>query len=160
MVGGLDSGKFVASGVPVGREITDLRPVLHNEFEKEGSILVVIATDAPLLPHQLKRVAKRAVIGVARTGGITTNSSGDLFIAFCTATPTLVENRQQWSTLKNTEIHLLLAATVQATEEAIINALVAAETMRGVGGSKYYGLPHERLREVLRKYNRLAETQH
>ena len=90
------------------------------------------------------------MIGVARTGGISTNSSGDLFIAFCTATPTLVENRQQWSPLKNTEIHLLLAATVQATEEAIINALVAAETMRGVGGSKYYGLPHERLREVLR----------
>ena len=152
--------QLMVSGVPVGREITDLRPVLHKEFEKEGSILVVIATNAPLLPHQLKRVAKRAAFGVARTGGISTNSSGDLFIAFSTAAPALVEGRQQWSTLRNDDIDPLLAATAQATEEAIINALVAAETMRGVDANTFYGLPHERLHEVLKKYNRLVEKQH
>ena len=112
------------------------------------------------LPHQLKRVAKRAALGVARTGGISTNSSGDLFIAFSTATPDLVDGRQRWSTLENEEIDPLLAATVQATEEAIINALVAAETMRGIDDNTFYALPHERLHEVLRKYNRLAEKQH
>ena len=152
--------QLMVSGVPVGREITDLRPVLHKEFEKEGSILAVIATNAPLLPHQLKRVAKRAALGVARTGGISTNSSGDLFIAFCTAAPALVEGRQRWSTLRNDDIDPLLAATAQATEEAIINALVAAETMRGVDENTFYGLPHERLHEALRKYNRLVEKQH
>ena len=90
---------------------------------------------------------------MARTGGISTNSSGDLFIAFSTAAPTLVEGRQRWSTLRNEDIDPLLAATVQATEEAIINSLAAAETMRGVNGITYYSLPHERLAEALRKYN-------
>ena len=97
---------------------------------------------------------------MARTGGISTNSSGDLFITFCTAASALVEGRQQWSTLKNDDIDPLLAATAQATEEAIINALVAAETMRGIDANTFYGLPHERLHEALRKYNRLAEKQH
>ena len=151
--------QLMVSGVPVGREITDLQPVFHRDSEKDGSILVVIATDAPLLPNQLKRVAKRAALGVARTGAISANSSGDLFIAFSTATPDLVDGRQRWSTLENEEIDPLLAATVQATEEAIVNALVAAETMRGVNDNTFYALPHERLREVLKKYNRLAEKQ-
>jgi len=151
--------QLMVSGVPIGREITDFRPLLHEAVEKEGSILVVVATDAPLLPHQLKRVAKRAVLGMARTGGISTNSSGDLFIAFSTAAPTLVEGRQRWSTLRNEDIDPLLAATVQATEEAIINSLAAAETMRGVNGITYYSLPHERLAEALRKYNRLVHKQ-
>lgn len=148
---------LVVAGVPVGREIADLQPVIHREPEKEGSILVVIATDAPLLPHQLKRVAKRAALGVARTGAISTNSSGDLFIAFSTVAPALSEGRQQWSTLKNDDLDPLLGATVQATEEAIINALVAAKTMQGANDTTFYALPHERLREVLRKYGRLAE---
>ena len=82
-----------------------------------------------------------------------------MFIAFSTATPDLVDGRQRWSTLENEEIDPLLAATVQATEEAIVNALVAAETMRGVNDNTFYALPHERLREVLKKYNRLAEKQ-
>jgi D-aminopeptidase len=151
--------QLMISGVPVGKEITDLRPLRRQRLEKEGSILVVIATNAPLLPHQLKRVAKRAVLGLARTGGISANSSGDLFIAFSTAAPTLVEDRQQWSTLTNDDIDPLLAATAQATEEAIINSLVAAETMRGVDDDTYYGLPHERLREALEKYNRLVQKQ-
>jgi D-aminopeptidase len=151
--------QLMISGVPVGKEITDLRPLRRQRLEKEGSILVVIATNAPLLPHQLKRVAKRAVLGLARTGGISANSSGDLFIAFSTAAPTLVEDRQQWSTLTNDDIDPLLAATAQATEEAIINSLVAAETMRGVDDDTYYRLPHERLREALEKYNRLVQKQ-
>jgi D-aminopeptidase len=148
---------LMVSGVPVGREIGELQPRVHKEPEKEGSILVVIATNAPLIPHQLKRVAKRAALGVARTGAISTNSSGDLFIAFSTTVPALIDGRQQWSTLENDDLDPLLAATVQATEEAIINALIAAKTMRGINDNTFYALPHERLREVLKKYNRLLE---
>jgi D-aminopeptidase len=146
---------LIVAGVPVGKEISELQPVFHKEFEKEGSILVVIATDTPLLPDQLKRLAKRAALGVARTGGVSTNSSGDLFIAFSTAVPVSAGIRQQWSTLRNDELDPLLAATPQATEEAIINALVAAKTMKGINNNTFYALPHERLRQVLRKYNRL-----
>jgi D-aminopeptidase len=148
---------LMVSGVPVGKEIGDLQPVIHRESEKEGSILIVIGTNAPLLPQQLKRIAKRAALGVARTGAVSTNSSGDLFLAFSTAVPALIDGRQQWSTLENDDLDPLLASTVQATEEAIINALVAAQTMRGINGNTFYALPHERLREVLRKYNRLLE---
>jgi D-aminopeptidase len=148
---------LIVAGVPVGREITDLQPVIHRETEKEGSILVVIATDAPLLPHQLKRVAKRAALGVARTGAVSTNSSGDLFIAFTTAVPALVEDREQWFSLRNDDLDPVLSATVEATEEAIINALLAAETMHGANDNTFFALPHDRLREVLKKYNRLAE---
>jgi D-aminopeptidase len=146
---------LIVAGVPVGREIIELQPVFHREFEKEGSILVVIATNAPLLSQQLKRIAKRAALGVARTGGVSTNSSGDLFIAFSTAVPLPAGIRQQWSTLRNDELDPLLAATPQATEEAIVNALVAAKTMKGINNNTFYALPHDRLREVLRKYNRL-----
>jgi D-aminopeptidase len=148
---------LVVSGVPVGKEINELQPLVHRESQKEGSILAVIATDAPLLPHQLKRIAKRAVLGVARTGGVSTDSSGDLFLAFSTAAPVPLGIRQQWSTLRNDELDDLLAATVQATEEAIVNALVAARTMKGINDNTFYALPHERLREVLRKYRRLQE---
>jgi D-aminopeptidase len=148
---------LIVSGVPVGREIGELQPRVHKEPEKEGSILVVIATNAPLMPHQLKRVAKRAALGVARTGAVSTNSSGDLFIAFSTAVPAVIDGRQQWSTLKNDDLDPLLTATVQATEEAIINALIAAKTMHGINDNTFYALPHERLREVLKKYNRLLE---
>jgi L-aminopeptidase/D-esterase-like protein len=146
---------LMVSGVPVGRAIGELQPRVHVEPEREGSILVVIATNAPLMPQQLKRVAKRAALGVARTGGVSTNSSGDLFIAFSTAVPALIDGRQRWSTLENDDLDPLLTATVQATEEAIINALIAARTMRGINDNIFYALPHERLREVLKKYNRL-----
>jgi D-aminopeptidase len=147
---------LVVAGVPVGKEITDLQPVVHREPEREGSILVVIATNAPLLPNQLKRLAKRAALGVARTGAVSTNSSGDLFIAFSTVVPGLTNGREQWSTVKNDDLDPLLAATVEATEEAIINSLVAAKTMRGVNDNIFFALPHDRLREVLGKYNRLV----
>jgi D-aminopeptidase len=146
---------LVVAGVPVGREITELQPITHEESAREGSILVTIATTAPLLPQQLKRLARRAALGVARTGGVSTNSSGDLFIAFSTAVPALVAGREQWSTVKNDDLDPLLKATVEATEEAIVNALVAAKTMRGINDNTFFALPHDRLRNVLEKYHRL-----
>ena len=147
---------LVVAGVPVGKEIPDLQPEIHRDIEKEGSILIVIGTNAPLLPHQLKRVAKRAALGLARTGAVSTNSSGDLFIAFSTAVPSITGEKEQWNVLRNDDLDPVLSATVEATEEAIINALLAAETMRGVNNNTLFALPHDRLREVLRKYNRLA----
>jgi len=148
--------QLMIAGVPVGREITDLLPVFHKNSEQEGSILIVVATDAPLRPDQLKRIAKRATLGMARTGGISTNSSGDLFIAFSTVTPKFVDGYDRWSALPNDRIDPLFAATVQATEEAIVNSLVAAQTMQGINDNTFFAIPHDRLREVLRKYRRLA----
>jgi D-aminopeptidase len=148
---------LIIAGVPVGKEITDLKPEIHRDPEREGSILVVVATNAPLFPTQLKRLAKRAALGIGRTGGVSTDSSGDLFIAFTTAAPTQEGSHQRWSTVKNPDLSPLLGAVVQATEEAIVNALVAAKTMHGINDNVMYALPHDRLREVLKKYNRLAE---
>jgi len=148
---------LVVAGVPVGREILDLQPVVRHEIEKEGSIIVVIATNAPLLPTELKRVAKRAALGVARTGAVSTNSSGDLFIAFTTANPAFNGGKELWWVLRNEDLDPLLAATVEATEEAIINALLAAQTMCGANDNTFFALPHDRLREILRKYDRLLE---
>jgi D-aminopeptidase len=145
------------AGVPVGREITDLMP--KQVPEDTGSIIVVIATDAPLLPHQLKRVAKRASLGIAKNGGIGGNSSGDIFIAFSTANagagrePNLANVKM----LANDGINPVFLATVQATEEAIINAMIAAETMTGINGNTVYAIPHDRLKQVLKKYNRLGQ---
>jgi len=149
---------LVVAGVPVGKEISDLQPEIHKVSEKEGSILIVVATDAPLLPHQLKRIAKHAALGVARTGGVSTNSSGDLFIAFSTAAPAPAGIREQWTTLINDALDPLFAATPQATEEAIINSLVAAKTVSGINNNTFYALPHDRLREILGKYNRLQRN--
>ncbi|HET9479794.1 MAG TPA: P1 family peptidase, partial [Pyrinomonadaceae bacterium] len=151
---GSRSGLTIA-GVPVGREITDLMP--QRVPADTGAIIVVVATDAPLLPHQLKRVVKRAALGIARNGGIGGNSSGDIFIAFSTANAgagkeTSLANVKM---LPNDHIDPVFLATVQATEEAIINAMVAAETMTGVNGNTVYAIPHDRLREVMKKYNRL-----
>ena len=148
---------LIIAGVPVGKEITDLMPEIHRNPEREGSILVVVATNAPLFPSQLKRLAKRAALGIGRIGGVSTDSSGDLFIAFSTAVPSEEGGRQHWSTVKNPDVSPLLAAAVQATEEAIINSLVAAKTMHGINDNVMYALPHHRLREVLKKYKRLRE---
>ena len=154
---GSRAGLMVA-GVPVGREITDLMPKEGAPVDA-GSIIVVIATDAPLLPHQLKRIATRASLGIARNGGIGGNSSGDIFIAFSTANPGAAKDAGPagLKMLPNDRINPLFAATVQATEEAIINAMAAAETMSGVNGNTVYAMPHERLRDVLKKFNRLAK---
>ena len=148
------------AGVPVGREITDLRPVTrvkrHNPGD--GSIIVVLATDAPLLPHQLKRLARRIPLGIARLGGMATNGSGDIFIAFSTANPGAAGRKgiSKLDMLPNDLMTPLFEATVYATEEAIVNALVAAKTMRGINGNTVHALPHDRLQQVLKKYNRLA----
>ena len=146
------------AGVPVGQEIPDLLPTRDTLATERGSIIIVIATDAPLLPHQLKRIAKRAA-DVGRLGGTGGNTSGDIFIAFSTANPGAAkpEGTVTVTALPNERITPLFEATIQATEEAIVNAMVAAETMTGANGFRVYALPHERLRAALRKYNRLVE---
>jgi D-aminopeptidase len=151
---GSRSGLTIA-GVPVGREITDFMP--KQVPADTGSIIVVIGTDAPLLPHQLKRVVKRAALGIAKNGGIGGNSSGDIFIAFSTANPDAGKEAKvsNIKILPNDLINPIFAATVQATEEAIINAIVAAETMTGANGNTVYAIPHERLKQIMKKYNRL-----
>jgi L-aminopeptidase/D-esterase-like protein len=152
------------AGVPVGKEIREEAPFSkgqdHDNPAERGSIIIVVATDAPLLPHQLKRLAKRAALGLARTGGRAGNGSGDLFLAFSTANPGAARPTgvAQIRMLRNDEMDGLFTATLQATEEAIINTLVAAETMTGRDDHKVIALPHERLKEVMRKYNRLVET--
>jgi D-aminopeptidase len=153
------------AGVPVGRELMD---TLNNELklppqsyrkEGDGSIIVVVATDAPLLPHQLKRIAQRIPLGIGNTGGYASNGSGDIFIAFSTANPDAFQryDLSDVEMLPNDLIDPLLEATVQAVEEAIINAMIAAETMEGINGNKSYALPHGLLVEVLKKYNRLND---
>ena len=144
------------AGVPVGREITDLMPEYHAQNQEYGSIIVVVATDAPLLPHQLKRLARRVPMGIAKVGGYAGNGSGDIFIAFSTANSgagarTGIQNAAM---LPNDQMSPLFLATIQATEEAIVNALVAAETMTGVNGNTKYAIPHDRLQQVMKKYNR------
>lgn len=148
------------AGVPVGKEITDLMPKEGKADVDSGSIIVVVATDAPVLPHQLKRIVQRVSLGIGLMGGIGGNSSGDIFIAFSTANAASVSKVNEVSTLSmlpNEKINPLFEATVQATEEAIVNALVAAETMTGFGGNTVYALPHDRLKAALKKYNRLME---
>jgi L-aminopeptidase/D-esterase-like protein len=116
-----------------------------------------VATDAPLLPHQLKRIAARVPIGVGKMGGRGENGSGNIFIAFSTANPTAFQRDKftKVDQLPNDLINPLFEATVQATEEAITNAMVAAETMEGINGNKAYALPHKKVMEVLKKYNRV-----
>ncbi len=147
------------AGVPVGAEIPDDVPYAGVSESRGdlGSIIIVVGTDAPLLPHQLKRLARRATLGMARTGATSGNGSGDLFIAFSTANPGAFTDSgvTQVSVLSNESISPVFDATVQATEEAIVNALVAAETMTGADGHRVVALPHDRLRDVLKKYNRL-----
>jgi L-aminopeptidase/D-esterase-like protein len=147
------------AGVPIGQEIPDLLPARDTIPRDRGSIIIVIATDAPLLPHQLKRIAKRASLGVGRLGGTGGNPSGDIFVAFSTANPGAAKPDANVSVtmLPNERIDPLFAATIQATEEAIVNAMVVAETMTGINGLRVYALPHDRLRAALRKYNRLVE---
>lgn len=146
-------------GVPVGREINDLTPERGALGEGSGSIIVVVATDAPLLPHQLKRIVTRVALGIGIVGGRGENSSGDIFIAFSTANSGAARDTGivSLTMLPNDRINPLFNATVQATEEAIINAMVAAETMVGRDGNKVYAIPHDRLRQVLKKYHRLGE---
>jgi D-aminopeptidase len=142
------------AGVPIGEEMPQT-PASRDEL---GSIIIVVATDAPLLPHQLKRIARRAALGLGRTGASSGNGSGDIFIAFSTANAGAAAQREeaQVTMVSNARISALFEATVQATEEAIVNALVAGETMTGVDNHRVEALSHDALRQALRKYNRLA----
>ena len=172
------------AGVPVGQEIADQAtlPCAANrdttvrrglrrctgfggpspspgrsEFEEgSGSIIVVVATDAPLLPHQLKRVARRVSLGAGRIGGLGQNSSGDIFIAFSTANGRFARDTSASSVrmLPNDRINSIFRATVQATEEAILNAMLAAETMTGVDDLRIHALPVDRLKAALAKFGR------
>jgi len=143
------------AGVPVGREIPE-----HTVWKDDvGSIIVVVATDAPLIPTQLKRLAKRVSLGLGRNGSLSGDGSGDIFVAFSTANPGAASPKglRQLTMLPNDSIDPIFLATVQATEEAVINAMVAAETMTGINNRTVIALPHDRLREVLKKYNRLVK---
>jgi L-aminopeptidase/D-esterase-like protein len=149
------------AGIPVGREIPGEDPyaLAPSDIVERGSIIVVVATDAPLLPHQLKRVARRVSLGIGRNGSIAGNGSGDIFIAFSTANPGasdlghVVELRM----VPNDSLDPLFAATVQATEEAVVNAMVAAQDMTGIDDHHVTALSHIKLREVLGRYNRLVQ---
>jgi L-aminopeptidase/D-esterase-like protein len=152
--------------VPVGKILKDTLPftidkqsnaTLDPALSDRGSIIVVVATNAPLLPNQLKRLAQRVPLGVTRTGGIGGNGSGDIYIAFSTANANAFSNdsTEQVSTLPNEQMNALFEATIQATEEAIINALVAGKTTTGINGNKVYGMPVERVVDILKNYNRI-----
>lgn len=147
---------LMISGVPVGKEIKDYKPILNNPKRKDGSAIVIVATDAPLLPSQLKLVAKRVTHGIARTGTFSNDSSGEIFLALSTAEPKINENGslQTWEVLPKEKLNPIFRATVEATEEAIINTLVAAEDMEGINNNKFFALPHDVLQTVLKKYNR------
>ena len=159
------------AGVPVGKEIPDHPAYGEDESARSaiegkdtGSIIVVVATDAPLIPTQLKRVAKKVSLGLGRDGSYSGDGSGDIFLAFSTANPGAVSpksnqpnNTHQLTMLPNDSLDPIFLATVQATEEAVINAMVAAETMKGIDDHEVIALPHDRLRDVLKKYNRLEK---
>jgi D-aminopeptidase len=149
------------AGVPVGKEIPEDRAYASTSFPEadRGSIIVVVATDAPLIAHQLKRLARRVSLGLGRDGSISGNGSGDIFIAFSTANSgaATADHAVDLKMLPNDMIEPIFAATVQATEEAVINAMVAAETMTGIDNHKVIALPRDRLRAVLKKYNRLTQ---
>jgi len=162
--------QFRIAGVPVGKEIPDSLPgaaavnrntlsPAHGAGKDVGSIIVVVATDAPLIPTQLKRVARRVSLGLGRDGSYSGDGSGDIFIAFSTANPGAAGQNgpHQITMLPNDSLDPIFLGTVQATEEAVVNAMVAAETMKGINDYEVIALPHDRLREVLRKYNRLAK---
>jgi len=148
------------AGIPVGREIPGEDPyaLVPSDVVERGSIIVVVATDAPLLPHQLKRLARRVSLGLGRNGSIAGNGSGDIFIAFSTANPGASDlgHAVDLRMLPNDSLDPVFGATVQATEEAVVNAMVAADDMTGIDDHHVTALSHTKLREVLRKYNRLV----
>jgi L-aminopeptidase/D-esterase-like protein len=158
--------QLTIAGVAVGKILKDTLPVIIDQrsnasldpaLTDRGSIIVVVATNAPLLPNQLKRLAQRVPLGVTRTGGIGGNGSGDIYIAFSTANPNAFSNdsTEQVSTLPNEQMSALFEATIQATEEAVINALVAGRTMTGINGNTVYGIPVETVVKILKEYNRI-----
>ena len=165
--------QLTIAGVPVGKELADTLNIKiydepsadnnpdsyrgKNEWSDQGSIIVVVATDAPLLPHQLKRIAQRVALGIGKVGGIGGNGSGDIFIAFSTANKKAFSRTKETTAtmFSNDQIGALFNATIQATEEAIINALVAGTTTKGINDNTVYGLPHDAVMKILKKYNRV-----
>ena len=146
--------QLLVDGVPVGREIPNLLPE-EGEAAKNKSLLVAIATNAPLLPIQLRRLCKRAGIGMARTGGISTHGSGDLVLAFSTANRVTDTELRSHTTVANSAINPVFQAVVEATEEAILNSLTSASTMVGRDGNTIHALPLDRLVEVMRAHGRI-----
>jgi L-aminopeptidase/D-esterase-like protein len=150
------------AGVPVGNYIKGNAPLTsgENPFKQDdGSLIVIIATDAPLLPHQLKRVARRATLGMARTGALGGNGSGDIFLAFSTANAEAERGDEKGvaniQTIANDHLDPIFGAAVYATEEAILNSMIAAEDMVGHNQISIKALPHEEVRDLLKKYNRI-----
>ena len=140
---------------PAGRG-ADIAPIAEDE-QGRGSIVVIVATDAPLLPHQLERIARRVGMGLGRLGSWAGNSSGDLFLAFSTANPGAANpmGTPSMTMLPNDRINPLFQATIDATEEAVVNAMLAAQTMTGADGIRLFGLPGDRVVAALRKFNRM-----
>ena len=158
--------QLTIAGVPVGKELADTLNIKiyeepsansKTEWSEQGSIIVVVATDAPLLPHQLKRIAQRVSLGIGKVGGIGGNGSGDIFIAFSTANKNSFSRTKETTAtiFSNDQMGALFNATIQATEEAIVNALVAGTTTKGINDNTVYGLPHDAVMKILKKYNRV-----
>ena len=147
--------ELTIAGVPIARALESAPAV--SASRELGSIIIIAATDAPLLPHQLKRIARRLTMGLARTGSVSGNGSGDLFLAFSTANPPELPRRKEHGDvikvpmLRNSRIDPVFTAAVQATEEAIVNAMVAADTMTGIDGRLISSLPHDQLRALFAK---------
>jgi len=143
-------------GVPVGKEIQDHKAIINETQRKDGSIIAIVATNAPLLPGQLKLIARRVSHGIARTGTYSHNGSGEIFLALSTATPGYNKEgtEESWKVIPKWSMDPIFKATVEATEEAIINALIAAEDMEGINGNKVFAIPHDRLKQVMKKFNR------
>jgi len=150
---------LLVAGVPVGKFMRDNMVYSDDEpaVEETGSIIIIIGTDAPLMPHQLKRLTRRAALGLSRTGSYAGNGSGDIFIAFSTANDEANQANSDISldTLSNEDMNPLFIATIQAVEEAITNALVAGREMTGNRGNSVSAIDHERLKTILREYKRL-----
>jgi L-aminopeptidase/D-esterase-like protein len=141
--------QLTIAGIPIGKELPKQAPLVREQ----GSIIVVVATDAPLLPHQLRRIARRAPLGLARTGGAAGNGSGDIMLAFSTANAGAASSaKADLQMLQNARMTALFDATIFATEEAILNAMCAADTMTGIDGRRVEALPHERVRESLARH--------
>jgi D-aminopeptidase len=154
-----DRDLFRVDGVPVGREINrEVVPIPGEERRTPGlgSIIVVVATDAPLIPSQCKRLAQRATVGLARVGSVGHNGSGDIFIAFATGNhlPDAGNGLISLQMLPHHEMNSLFEGVAEATEEAILNALCVAETMTGYQGHTVHALPLDQLQDVMKKYSR------
>jgi D-aminopeptidase len=159
--------QLTIAGIPVGKELIDSLPIIFNGIvsrnkiddpsTEQGSIIVIVATDAPLLPHQLKRIAQRVSLGIGKVGGIGGNGSGDIFLAFSTANPQAFNRTQEEKIVlfPNDKMGSLFSATIQATEEAILNALVAATSMEGINNNRVPALPHDAVKRILKAHNRI-----